>query len=115
MIEQFDGIELPWGRVNGAFIVSENMADNGGMSVTLDIMSRTECASYVEYFYNWARVWCDKAKPEYLQMILAVDVHGPSILRANIPPRNFDEWYTTFDVKESDKMYIEPEKRIVIW
>ncbi len=115
MIEQFDGIELPWGRVNGAFIVSENMADNGGMSVTLDIMSSTEGASYEEYFRNWARVWCQKAKPEYLQLLLAVDVHGPCSLRANIPPRNFGEWYSTFDVKETDKMYIAPDKRIVIW
>ena len=115
MIAQFDGIELPWGKVNGAFTVSENMADNGGMSVTLDIMSRTENASYTEYFCNWARVWCQKARPEYQQMLLSVDVHGPCLLRANIPPRNFTEWYTAFDVKETDKMYIEPEKRIVIW
>ncbi len=115
MIEQFDGIELPWGKVNGSFIVSENMADNGGMSVTLDIMSRTDGASYEEYFSNWARVWCQKARPEYSKMLLAVDVHGPCILRANITPRNFTEWYTAFDVKETDQMYIAPEKRIVIW
>ena len=115
MIEQFDGIELPWGKVNGAFIVSENMADNGGVAVTLDIMSKTEGASYEEYFYNWARVWCQKARPEFQQMLLAVDVHGPAMLRANMPPRNFGEWYSTFGVTESDKMYIAPEKRIVIW
>ncbi|MBQ5842857.1 MAG: M13 family metallopeptidase, partial [Clostridia bacterium] len=115
MIEQFDGIELPQGKVNGAFIVSENMADNGGMSVTLDIMANTEGVSYEEYFCNWARVWCQKARPEYLQMLLSVDVHGPCVLRANMPPRNFEEWYKTFDVKETDGMYLAPEKRIVIW
>ena len=115
MIEQFDGIELPWGKVNGAFIVSENMADNGGMSVTLDIMSRTDGASYEEYFYNWARVWCQKARPEFQTLLLSVDVHGPTILRTNMPPRNFSEWYTTFDVKDTDQMYISPDKRIVIW
>ena len=115
MIEQFDGIELPQGKVNGAFIVSENMADNGGMAVTLDIMGRTNGASYEEYFSNWARVWCQKAKPEYLQMLLAVDVHGPCVLRANIPPRNFTEWYSAFDVKDTDGMYIAPDKRIIIW
>ena len=115
MIEQFDGIELPWGKVNGAFIVSENMADNGGMSVTLDIMSRTEGASYEEYFCNWARVWCQKARTEYRQMLLSIDVHGPAILRANMPPRNFSEWYQTFDVKDTDQMYLPEEKRIIIW
>ena len=115
MIKQFDGIELPWGTVNGSFIVSENIADNGGMAVTLDIMSRMEKANYEEYFTNWAKVWCIKAKPEYLKLALAVDVHGPSILRANMPPRNFPEWYETFNVKKTDKMYIAPSKRIVIW
>ena len=115
MINQFDGIELPWGKVNGKFIVSENMADNGGMAVTLEIMSKTPNSSYEEYFTNWAKVWCMKAKPEYLQLLLNLDVHGPSILRANMPPRNFDEWYQTFNVKKTDKMYIAPKKRVVIW
>ena len=91
------------------------MADNGGMAVTVDIMSRTEGASFEEYFKNWARVWCEKAKPEYLTLLLSVDVHGPSILRANMPPRNFKEWYETFGVAETDQMYIEPEKRLIIW
>ena len=115
MIKQFDGIELPWGKVNGRFIVSENMADNGGMAVTLEIMGKTPNASYEEYFMNWAKVWCLKAKPEYLQLLLNLDVHGPSILRANMPPRNFKEWYKTFDVKETDQMYIKEEERVVIW
>ena len=70
MIKQFDGIALPWGKVNGKFIVSEIMADNGGMAVTLEIMSKTKDASYEEYFTNWAKVWCLKAKPEYLQLLL---------------------------------------------
>lgn len=115
MIKQFDKIELPWGTVNGKFIVSENMADNGGMAVTLAIMAKTEGASYEEYFKNWARVWCMKGKPEYLKLLLSVDVHGPAMLRANITPRNFDEWYDTFNVKRTDKMYIAPKKRIIIW
>ena len=115
MVKQFDGIELPWGTVNGKFTVSENIADNGGMAVTLDIMSRTEGVSFEEYFTNWARVWCQKAKPEYQKLLLQVDVHGPAYLRSNMPPRNFPEWYATFNVKKSDKMYITPSKRVVIW
>ena len=115
MIKQFDGIELPWGTVNGKFTVSENIADNGGMAVTLDIMSQTEGVSFEEYFANWARVWCQKAKPEYQALLLQVDVHGPCYLRANMPPRNFPEWYTAFNVKKSDGMYLAPSKRVVIW
>ena len=115
MIKQFDGIELPWGICNGKFTVSENIADNGGMAVTLDIMSHSEGVSFEEYFGNWARVWCQKAKPEYQALLLQVDVHGPAYLRCNMPPRNFPEWYATFNVKKTDEMYLAPSKRVVIW
>ncbi|MBQ7915755.1 MAG: M13 family peptidase [Firmicutes bacterium] len=115
MIKQFDGIELPWGTVNGKFTVSENIADNGGMAVTLDIMSHSEGVSFEEYFMNWARVWCQKAKPEYQALLLQVDVHGPCYLRANMPPRNFPEWYAAFNVKKTDGMYLAPSKRVVVW
>ncbi len=115
MIKQFDGIELPWGTVNGKFTVSENIADKGGMAVTLDIKSKTEGVSFEEYFTNWARVWCQKAKPEYQALLLQVDVHGPACLRANMPPRNFPEWYAAFNVKKTDGMYLAPSKRVVIW
>lgn len=115
MIKQFDGLMVGNGTVNGTLVVSENIADNGGMAVTLDIMSHMDNANYEEYFYNWARVWCMKAKPEYIQLLLSVDVHSPSILRANIQPRNFKEWYDTFNVTCKDKMYIAPSKRIKIW
>ena len=115
MIKQFDGIELPWGKVNSKLIVSENIADNGGMAVTLNIMRNMKDANYEEYFVNWAKIWCQKAKPEYQALLLTVDVHGPVILRTNMPPRNFEEWYTTFNVKKTDKMYIAPNKRVVIW
>ena len=61
------------------------------------------------------KVWCMKARPEYLALQLSVDVHAPAVLRANMQPRNFEEWYTTFGVKKSDKMYIALSKRVVIW
>lgn len=115
MIEQFDGIEFHGGKVSGELTVSENIADNGGMGVTLEIMHTLDNADFKEYFMNWARVWCQKAKEEYIQLLLASDVHSPAVLRANMAPRNFNEWYEAFDVTEKDQMYVAPEKRISIW
>ena len=114
MIKEFDGIELPWGKVNGSFIVSENIADNGGMGVTLDMMHDID-GNFEEYFVNWAKVWCIKAKPEYQKLLLSVDVHAPAVLRANMQPQNFDEWYATYHVTKKDKMYLAPNKRVTIW
>ena len=115
MIQQFDGIEFHGGKVNGELTVSENIADNGGMGVTLEIMHTLPEADYQAYFMNWARVWCRKAKEEYIQLLLANDVHSPTVLRANMQPRNFPEWYEAFGVTETDGMYLPPEKRISIW
>ena len=115
MIEEFDGIEYFGGKVNGELTVSENIADNGGMGVTLEIMSTIPHADYQAYFKNWAKVWCMKAKPQYIQYLLINDVHSPAGLRANMQPRNFSEWDRAFDVKEGDGMYLSPEKRVSIW
>ena len=115
MIREFDGIELPWGKVNSAFIVSENIADNGGMAVTLHVMGKMPDADYRAYFINWARVWCIKMRPEIQRLLLQVDVHAPALLRGNMPPRNFPEWYETFGVKRTDGMYLAPSKRVVVW
>ena len=115
MIEQWDGIEYYGGKVNGELVVSENIADNGGMAVTLEIMHDLENTSFEEYFKNWGKIWCMKGRKEYILYLLNNDVHSPAKLRSNIPPRNFKEWYETFDVKETDQMYIDPEKRIHIW
>ncbi len=115
MIAQFDGIEFHGGKVNGELTVSENIADNGGMGVTLEIMHTLPDADYRAYFMNWARVWCMKAKEEYILLRLNNDVHSPNVLRANMPPRNFAEWYEAFSVTEKDRMYLAPDKRISIW
>lgn len=115
MVEQWDKIPYAEGEVNGQLVVSENIADNGGMAVALDIMAHTENRDYKLFFTNWAKVWCMKAKLEYMQLLLKNDVHSPAKLRANIQVRNFKEWYETFDVIETDQMYIPEEKRIIIW
>ena len=52
---------------------------------------------------------------EYIQLLLSNDVHSPNALRANMPPRNFREWYDAFGVTENDGMYLAPDKRISIW
>ena len=115
MIKVYDGMDFHGGRVNGELIVSENIADNGGMAVTLNIMKNMKDADYEEYFRNWARIWCLKTSEQYMQMALVNDVHAPNELRANIQPRFFREWYDTFGVTENDGMYMPEEQRVVVW
>ena len=115
MTEQYDGIPFHGGKVNGALVVSENIADNGGMAVTVEIMHHTPDADFKAYFINWGRIWRMKASEKIIKLLLTNDVHSPSVLRANMTPRNFAEWYETFGVRSTDKMYIPEDKRISIW
>jgi len=115
MVKEFDGIPFAGNKVNGKLVVSENIADNGGMAVTLAILKTLPDPDYQGYFKAWAKIWCQKAQPQYQQLLLSIDVHSPTELRANMTPRNFPEWYSAFGVTSKDGMYLPEEKRVTIW
>ncbi|MCF6514694.1 M13 family peptidase [Lactobacillus sp. S2-2] len=114
MIEQFNGIKFANGTVNGKLTVSENIADAGGLSCAQEAAQKDDDNLY-DFFTNWARIWRMKSTDEYKNLLLNIDVHAPSYLRAQVQVKNLDSFYQTFDVTESDKMYLAPEKRIAIW
>lgn len=116
MINQFDGLDLNGNKVNGKLTVSENIADNGGITSSLESLKRVKANPNLKLFFiNYARIWCMKARDEYINLLLTVDVHGPAYYRANMQVRNFDDFYIAFNIKETDKMYLPKEKRIIIW
>lgn len=115
MIDEFEGLPLGEGKVSGALIVSENIADNGGVGAALGVAHKDGITDLKPFWLNWGKIWRIKAQPAYQQLLLKVDVHAPAYWRANMQPRNFEEWYESFDVKETDKMWLDPSKRVRIW
>ena len=115
MIQLWDGLPSGNGKVNGKLTVSENIADAGGLSCALTAVERLEVPEYKEFFDNWARIWCRKMRPELADYYLAVDVHSPAELRANMTPKHLSRFYEVYDIQPSDAMYLAPEQRIEIW
>ena len=115
MINEFDGLETEAGKVNGKLVVSENIADAGGLSCALEAAKGETQPDLKAFFINWARIWRMKASMERMKLLLNIDVHAPHVLRANVQPKNLDDFYTTFDVREGDGMYLAPAKRVNIW
>lgn len=115
MINEFDGIPFAGGKVNGKLVVSENIADNGGMSCSLEALKQGESFNLKEFFTNWATIWRMKASQAYEKMLLATDVHAPEMLRGNVQPQNFEDFYQAFDIHENDGMWLDPDKRVQIW
>ncbi|ANK62234.1 M13 family metallopeptidase [Loigolactobacillus backii] len=115
MITEFAGLPFAGQQVNGKLTVSENIADAGGLSCALEAAKGESDVDLSVFFTNWATIWRTKAQPEYQQLLLAIDVHAPAKLRANVQIQNLDDFFTTFDVKQGDGMYLATEKRVHIW
>lgn len=115
VIEQFDGQDSYGAKVNGKLTVSENIADLGGIAAALEAAKTEEDFSAEEFFTNFARIWRMKARPEYMQMLASVDVHAPGHLRTNVQLPNFEEFHTTFGIKEGDGMWRPEDERVMIW
>lgn len=115
MIAEFDGLEIAGGKVNGKLTVSENIADAGGLSCALEAAKKESNVALDDFFTNWAKIWRTKAKEQYQQLLLSVDVHGPAKLRANIQLQNLADFHAFYGIEAGDAMYRAPEDRVQIW
>ncbi|WP_244055377.1 M13 family metallopeptidase [Ligilactobacillus pabuli] len=114
-IDQFDGLETPAGKVNGKLVVSENIADAGGLSCALAAAKGEDDVDLKAFFLNWSRIWRMKSSLEREKLLLSIDVHSPNVLRANVQPKNLTEFYEVFDIKPGDGMYLPEDQRVNIW
>jgi putative endopeptidase len=111
--------------VNGEFTLGENIGDLGGISIGLlayKMSLNGKEAPVIDgltgeqrVFLGFAQVWRGKIRDEELRRRIATDPHSPAVYRTNGPVRNVPEFYTAFDVKEGDALYLPPEERVKIW
>ncbi|MCT3091062.1 peptidase M13, partial [Lactococcus lactis] len=78
MIALFDGVETEAGLANGKLIVSENIADQGGITAALTAAKDEKDVDLKAFFSQWAKIWRMKASKEFQQMLLSMDVHAPA-------------------------------------
>ena len=122
---QFSSYEVAGAHVNGDLTMGENIADLGGLLVALDayhLSLNGKPAPVIEgltgdqrFFLAFAQGWREKRRDEALRQQLVSDPHSPEQFRVNGPVRNMDAWYSAFDVKPGDKLYLKPQDRARIW
>jgi putative endopeptidase len=128
LIEQYDGYqppEVPGHHVNGALTIGENIGDLGGLTIGYKAyriaLGKNEAAVLdgltgdQRFFVGWAQVWRAKARAKEQIRRLAVDPHSPAEFRCNGTIRNVPEFYKAFNIKEGDKLWLAPDKRVQIW
>ena len=115
--DQWNGLEIYGTKVNGKLTVTENVADAGGLSSTLQVL-KTDMTkpNLKDYFENYANIWKQKASLQYNKYTMVQDVHATNELRVNQQLKNLPEFYESYpQIKEGDAMYLAPSKRISLW
>jgi len=126
LIDQYSEYEpLPGHRLNGALTVGENIGDLGGVTIAYrayKIALNGREAPVIDgltgdqrFFIGWAQIWPRLYRDEELLNRLKTDPHSPSEYRCNGVVANLPEFYEAFQVKEGDRLYRPPDKRVKIW
>ena len=116
---------LPGVKVNGKQTLGENIGDNGGLNIAFRALQNSMKKNPLavkdgftpeqRFFLAWGRVWASNMTDELVKYLLTVDVHSPNYARVNGALPMIDAWYTAFNVKKGDKMFVPKNKRAHIW
>ncbi|MDR2562340.1 MAG: M13 family metallopeptidase [Prevotellaceae bacterium] len=128
LVKFFDEIiVLDTVHANGRFTLGENIADQGGLQIswqayhnTLEGKSQQVPAiggftAAQRFFLSYATIWAGNVRDAEILRLTKSDPHSLGRWRVNGALPHIDAWYTAFDVKETNKMYIPKEKRVAIW
>ena len=126
LVNQYDAYEPVAGyHVNGALTLGENIADNSGLAIAykayvlslggkeapvIDGFTGTQ-----RFYLSFGQSWRDKTRDEQTIVYLKSDPHAPDKFRVNGSLVNQPPFYSAFDVREGDKMYVPPAQRVIIW
>jgi putative endopeptidase len=116
---------LPGYHLNGELTLGENIADNSGLAIAYKAYKLSlagKPAPVIDgrtgeqrFFMGFGQVWRGKLRDQEMIVRIKTDPHSPAEFRGNGSLRNQSSFYEAFDVKESDKMFLPAEQRVVIW
>lgn len=111
--------------LNGEFTLGENIGDLGGLTIAIKAYHASLNGKEApvldgftgdqRVFIGWGQVWLNKSREQAVRKQVATDPHSPAKFRINGVVRNVPEFYTAFNVKPGDSLYLAPEKRVKIW
>ena len=101
----------------GSTTLGENIADLGGMALIMDIAKKNNAteSDYKKIFEFYTLDWCSQMNPYARVSLLYNDEHSPNKNRANAVLSSTEEFYSVYDIKENDGMYVPKKNRVAVW
>ncbi|MEG2226981.1 MAG: M13 family metallopeptidase [Odoribacter sp.] len=126
LVNHFDSIEvLPGLRANGQLTLGENIADHGGLQISLQAFHNATAEKPLgevegftpdqRFFLAYSGVWSANVRDEQIRLLTQMDVHSLGRWRVNAALPQINGWYEAFGIKENTPLYIAPDKRASIW
>lgn len=127
LVDYFNGIEVAPGLfANGQFALGENIADNGGVNISLQALQKAKSEGTIQeemdgftanqrFFLAYANVWAGNIRDKEIVRRTTEDPHSLGKWRVNATLPHIDGFAEAFGIKEGDKMFVAPEKRAHIW
>ena len=126
IIEHFNNIEvLPGLKGNGELTVGENIADHGGLTISMQAFRNATKDKKLptidgfipeqRFYLAYSNVWAGNIRDEEIRNRTKNDPHSLGRWRVNGTLPHIDDWYTAFGITENDPLYLPKEKRLNIW
>ena len=117
--KQFNNLELYDTKLSGKLTLGENLADLGGVRISLAALSKKLGDISIEqkrkFFESFACIWANLCTYEEGQKLIKIDPHSPGQYRVNGILPHLDEFHETYNIKYGNSMYMKPEERCRIW
>ncbi len=126
LVAQYSAFEPVKGfHLNGELTLGENIADNSGLAIAYkayQLSLHGKPAPVIDgmtgdqrFYAGFAQVWRSKMRENAMISQIKSDPHSIAIDRVLGTLANQPGFYKAFDVKPGDKMYVAPDKRVIMW
>lgn len=126
IVNQFDSyVVIDNIHENGKLVLGESIADLGGLTIAYNALEkdlkgkpRPLIGGYTpeqRFFLAYGQIWAATDRPEFVRMMVNVDVHALERIRSIAAPSNMPQFAKAFGCKEGDAMVRPPALRCQIW
>ena len=112
-------------HINGELTQGENIADIGGVAIAYQAFKKTDEGKSNEkiggftpdqrFLWRYAEIWRTKWRDERVRSVIMRNPHSVPMYRVNNPMSDLPAFYSAFNVKPGDKMYLPDSSSAQVW